>query len=136
MDWGVSSTSTYCLFHSDRRSMARYTAYKSLQKRISVFRYSFPAKRSSAISCGIHYENSTNQLFTYYGRKSGCRAVCLQNCLFVCLFRCFQMLLGLNLFSNGMRGLWIVRASAFALMCIHSAYAINLDNLLAFTVME
>jgi hypothetical protein len=93
---------------------------------------------SGAISCGTHYENSTNQLFTYYGRKSACRAVSLQNCLFVCLFRCFQMLLGLNLFSNGMEvfGLSERVHSPLCAYTVHSAYVINLDNLLALTVME
>jgi len=46
------------------------------------------------------------------------------------------MLLYLALFSNRMEVVWIVTASAFALMCINRAYVINLDNLLALTVME
>jgi len=56
--------------------------------------------------------------------------------LLLWLFRCFEMVLYLNLFSNRMEVLWIVTASALALMCINRAYVINLDNLLALTVME
>jgi hypothetical protein len=46
------------------------------------------------------------------------------------------MVLYLDLLNNGMEVVWIVTASAFALMCINRAYVINLDNLWALTVME
>jgi len=46
------------------------------------------------------------------------------------------MVLYFNLLNNWMEVLWIVTVSAFALMCINRTYVINLDNLLALTVME
>ena len=74
------------------------------------------------------------QLCTYSGHIYSCRAISLYNFFF--LFRCFEMLLCLNLFRNRMGVLWIVTARALALMCINRAYVINMDNLLALTVME